>query len=468
MKALDIVLGGGFPRKSLIVLAGSPGTGKTIFSAQFLYRGCVVHGEKGVYASFAESKNAFYENMAEFGFDFEKLEAAGKFRFLELSTVKEKALPTVIELILKEVTEIGAKRLVIDSFSALAQAFTDRHEGRVVLHSVISKIFRVYECTTLLIVEQQCESKKEVNLGIEGFVADGIIYLKRGSLAHRPLRELELLKMRGTPTPETHLAFTLKDGFTAFPAFKAKQVKKPQRFMPQPDTNGSYSTGSADLDKILGGGYQKGSPVLIEIGEEVSTFQYHLLLVPTAWNFIVQRRGVIVIPSAGADHNVVSKRAEEGGITSEELNSLVRVCIKEYPGIKLEPYIVSLMGNGISEDYARYLAVERELAERTSQPTLCITGADMLVGAYGIKDTLATLKLEATRIRETGSLGIVLLKPGYHRLAKILGAIAEVHLKVKQKHGKIFVYGVKPRTNLYALEVATAKGYILPKLTPII
>jgi circadian clock protein KaiC len=35
---LDEVIEGGFPRGSLIVLAGEPGTGKTVFSIQFWLR----------------------------------------------------------------------------------------------------------------------------------------------------------------------------------------------------------------------------------------------------------------------------------------------------------------------------------------------------------------------------------------------------------------------------------------------
>lgn len=466
VEGLDDILGGGFPRKSLITLAGCPGTGKTVFSAQFLYRGCRDYGENGVYASFAESKDAFYENMANFGFDFKKLEAKGKFRFLELSTVKEKGLPVVVELILKEIAETGAKRLVVDSFSALAQAFKDSHEARVLLHSVISKICRLYECTSLFIIEHLCENDR-MSFGVEGFVADGILHFKKGSVWHRPLRELELLKMRGTPTPETHLAFTLKDGFKAFSSFKAKTVCKPQRFKPQPDTQDFYSTGAPSLDEMLGGGYPRGAPVLIEIGEGVSTLQYHLLAVPTAWNFIAQRRGVIVIPSAGVDHNIVKRRAEEGGLTSTETSELLRVCVKDYPEIKLEPYVVIFKGESIVEDYAGYISVERELMARTGQPVLRITGADMLVGMYGLKETLSALKIDATKIREVAGLGIVLLKPGYPRLSKVLAAIADVHIRVKRYRGKIFVYGVKPRTNLYALEMDTSKGYALPKVTPI-
>ncbi|MGB9960056.1 MAG: ATPase domain-containing protein [Candidatus Bathyarchaeales archaeon] len=469
VEGLDVVLGGGFPRKSLIVLAGCPGVGKTVFSAQFLYRGCLDYGDKGVYVSFAESRDAFYENMEGFGFDFKNLEENGKFRFLDLLIVKDEGVPTVIEYILKELAEFGAKRLVIDSFSAMAQAFREPHEARVFLHTVIGKICRLQGCTTLVISENSSESHNNgVTFGVEGFVADGIIYLKRRLLERRPLRELELFKMRGVPIQETRLVFTLKDGFKAFPSFKAKQADNPRRFQPQPDANGVYSTGSQSLDDMLGGGYPRGAPVLIEIGENVSTLQYQLIAAPTAWNFATQGRGVIIIPSAGADYKIILRKAEEASLTSDEINSLTRVCVKDYPGIKLEPYVVAFKGENISEDYVKYLEVERELMERTRQPVLRVTGADMLIDAYGPKEALSILKVDAVKIRETEGLGIILLKPGYPKIAKILGSIAEIHIKIIREYGKIFVYSVKPRTGLHVLEMDTSKGYAMPKLTQII
>ncbi|MEM0007902.1 MAG: ATPase domain-containing protein [Candidatus Bathyarchaeia archaeon] len=470
VEGFDAVLGGGFPKNSLIVLVGCPGSGKTIFSAQFLYRGCVEYDDNGVYVSFAESKDAFYENMRSFGYDFRKLEDSGKFRFLDLLTVKEGGIPEVIELILREVTELGAKRLVVDPFSALAQAFKEPHEVRVFLHTVLSKVCRLQGCTTLIIVENSCMNDKDkVVFGVEGFVADGIIHMGRSSLMGRPLREITLFKMRGTPLPETRLVFTLKDGFKAFPPFKAKPVDKPCRFKPQPDTDQFFSSGIPSLDEMLGGGYPRGSPVLIEISEHVSTLQYHLIAVPTAWNFATQGRGIIIIPSAGVDHNLIKKRAEEGGLTLDEINSLLRVGIKEdYPGIKQEPYLVAFKGENISEDYKRYMEIERELVERTGQPVLRITGVDMLTDVYGIKETISILKMDATWIKENGGLGIILLKPGYPQLAKTLGAIADIHLKITREHGTIIVCGVKPRTCFYALEMDTSKGYAMPKLTPII
>ena len=60
---------GGLPKGELVIVAGGPGTGKTMFSAGFLYWGAVKHGEKGVYISLAEDKETFMRNMKRVGYD---------------------------------------------------------------------------------------------------------------------------------------------------------------------------------------------------------------------------------------------------------------------------------------------------------------------------------------------------------------------------------------------------------------
>lgn len=467
ISGLDDIIGGGFPRGSLIILAGNPGTGKTIFSATFLYNGIINYGEKGVYVSFAENRESFFSNMRFLNFDFEKYERAESFRLLDMVTAREEAAPKLIESILHEVSRMGAKRLVIDSFSAMAQAFKDPHEARIILHTILSRITRLLGCTTILVVEVPY-GKSELGLGVEEFVADGIVLLRRTTLYGRTYRYLRLLKMRGTPMLEAQLTFTLKDGFKVFPPFKPKHIEKPHRFEPQPDTEEYFSTGSPDLDKMLEGGYPRGSTVLIEVDEQISIIQYHLIAVPTAWNFVSRGRGVIIIPSRGVDHNLVRRRAEEGGLTRDEMNRLLRVCVKEYPGFRPEPYLITFSGVNFTEDYAKYLEAERELMENTGQPVLHLVGPDTLIDMYGVRETLSAIRTYATRIREMGSLGIVVLKSGYPRLAKILRATTDIHLKITRKHGSVLVYGIKPRTNLYVLEMDVSRGYAMPKLTPII
>ncbi|MEM3382398.1 MAG: hypothetical protein QXQ11_09615 [Candidatus Bathyarchaeia archaeon] len=102
--------------------------------------------------------------------------------------------------------------------------------------------------------------------------------------------------MRGTPIPEPSMVFTLKDGFKAFSSSSAVEIEKPVRFQPRPDAERYFSIGSPSLDEVLGGGYPRGFTVLIQIDENVPYHQYHLLVHPTAWNFITQGRGVIYTP----------------------------------------------------------------------------------------------------------------------------------------------------------------------------
>lgn len=193
---LDELIQGGFPRGSLILLAGSPGAGKTIASAHYLYHGAKNLDENGIYVSFAERGEFFFDNMKKFGLDFEKLESKNKFRFLDMMTTREKALSQTFEVVLREVLVIGAKRLVIDSFSAMAQAYKKKIDVRIMLH-MIYKLMRKTGCTTLLLVEVPRGSEK-LGLGFEEFVADGIIQFETINEKEGIRKRAVILKMRGT------------------------------------------------------------------------------------------------------------------------------------------------------------------------------------------------------------------------------------------------------------------------------
>jgi len=196
ISGLDDLIQGGFPRGTSIVLAGSPGSGKTIASAHFLYHGAKNLDENGIYVSFAERRQFFFDNMKKFGLDFERLESDGKFKFLDVMTSREKAIMATFEEVLGEVLAINAKRLVIDSFSAMAQAFEKKIDGRIVLH-MLNKLMRKTGCTTLWLVEVPKGSKK-LGFGFEEFVADGIVQFETIYEKEGIRKRAVILKMRGT------------------------------------------------------------------------------------------------------------------------------------------------------------------------------------------------------------------------------------------------------------------------------
>ncbi len=194
--SLDELLEGGFPGGSLINLSGRPGTGKTIFASQFLYAGGH-SGQPGMYVSMLEGRKPYLRNMARLGFDFEVLERKKTFRFLEMPTLTAEGLPSIWEEIVRNVEDYGIVRLVIDSFTAMAQAFQTQGDLRIFTHMLLGKIITGAGCTTMLITEAQ--SPSTFATGVEEFIADGVIHFNLVPVAgDARVRYIEITKMRGT------------------------------------------------------------------------------------------------------------------------------------------------------------------------------------------------------------------------------------------------------------------------------
>ncbi|MDA4118729.1 MAG: AAA family ATPase [Thaumarchaeota archaeon] len=193
---LDDLVEGGFPRGNLIVVSGPPGSGKTIFTFQFLYEGILKHGEVGLYVSFLENKSSFYSNFEHLGFDVDALDKSGRFNFMSLLTTKEEAVADSLKLVINEIMSKKVTLLVVDSFTAMRDAFHQAIDARIILNSILGKMVRHLGCTTLLIVEKSREER--IGLGMEEFVSDGIVNLESFIDNQEIRRRLLITKMRGT------------------------------------------------------------------------------------------------------------------------------------------------------------------------------------------------------------------------------------------------------------------------------
>lgn len=197
IETFDELVESGFPNESVIIVAGHPGAGKTTFAAQFIYEGVTQLGEKGIYVCFAETKRTFFRNMLRYGWDFERLENEERCSILDLSTTKESGIQGNLDIILGEITEMNVKRLVIDSFTAMAMAMKEPINIRRLIHLLYKFLQRV-GCTTIVITDTPWGSDK-IGSGVEEFIADGIILMNTEFSEEGELtRTLRILKMRST------------------------------------------------------------------------------------------------------------------------------------------------------------------------------------------------------------------------------------------------------------------------------
>ena len=191
---LDELIGGGLTRNSLTLLTGTTGTGKTVTSSQFIYSGVKDFNENGVYISFEEPVDNIKENSEEFGWDFDSLEKKGKVVFVRYDPFH---VEDIYELIETNIKKIEAKRVVIDSISALGLYVRDIPDIRRMVFN-ISLLLRKLNCTSILISETLPMSGSLSRFGVEEFVTDNVIVLFYNKTGSQFSRSLTVWKMRGS------------------------------------------------------------------------------------------------------------------------------------------------------------------------------------------------------------------------------------------------------------------------------
>jgi circadian clock protein KaiC len=253
---LDAILCGGFPSRSLVLLSGNPGCGKTILATRFLHHGAIERGEKGVYVSFAENKEDYYKNMAQFGMNMKTLEEKGLFKFMDYPAMSKTGMTEATTEILKAVMKFDAKRLVVDPLTAILQVL-GQEQSRAFLHMVFGKMVKNQGVTTVMIGEIPYGESK-TGFGMEEFVADGVIILRQVRTASSEKRILDIVKMRGVPVERSMFEYLIDKryggiGIIMLPTKAAIGVTPTEKL----------TTGIKDLDEMVGGGVYRGSLTLI-------------------------------------------------------------------------------------------------------------------------------------------------------------------------------------------------------------
>ncbi|MBU2497250.1 MAG: AAA family ATPase [Nanoarchaeota archaeon] len=195
----DKLIDGGFVNESVCLVVGGAGSGKTIFATQFLLEG-LRQNEPGVFITFEEKKDRFYNEMKTLGWDLTELEKKKKFAFIEYTPEQVKKMLQEgggeVEVVIEE---IKAKRIVIDSITSFALLFESELEKREAALALF-ELLRKWKVTSILTLEHEPSMKKgsvRISTPLE-FEVDGIVILYFLRTNNERIREFEILKMRGT------------------------------------------------------------------------------------------------------------------------------------------------------------------------------------------------------------------------------------------------------------------------------
>jgi len=191
---LDDLIEGGFIPKSVIMVSGETGTGKTILATQFVWNALCM-GENGVFISLAQTPEEIKNDVAIFGRDFRKAEELGQCRIIY---VEPKDVRKIIPTVIRNVKDIEAKRVAIDSITLVSEYSKNAQHVRENFAHLFNQLKNL-GVTTVVTSEVEEGSQLLSRDGIGEFLVDAVIILKVGIdvVGGKP-RSLLIKKMRRT------------------------------------------------------------------------------------------------------------------------------------------------------------------------------------------------------------------------------------------------------------------------------
>ena len=216
IKGLDEILHGGLPKGRIILVVGSPGSGKTTFAMQFLVGGAK-SGEEGLYVSLDEKPQRIKSDLASFNWNLDVLERDGKLTLIDATQLRRPG-PRVddrmqgegrgVTLVLPELTlgslartirrissEEGIQRIAIDPITSLMLRYPEEPKRR----RALLLFFDALESTgcTCIVTSELRTSVLARRFQLEEYLSHGVVLLHTMVHEGNVIRAVQVEKMRG-------------------------------------------------------------------------------------------------------------------------------------------------------------------------------------------------------------------------------------------------------------------------------
>nr|MDO8082892.1 gas vesicle protein GvpD [Candidatus Freyarchaeota archaeon] len=354
--------------------------------------------------------------------------------------------------------------VIIDSLDAL-KANLNISEKDVTLESILLELGEKTATNMLFITETNAENRLD-------YLTDGVVRLEREVLNRRLMRKLHLEKIRGEKIRQPYYLFTLKDSrFTTFKPEIFPRVKHITEVTTLKKRRGLIPTSIKELDSILYGGLRKGTFNLLE-GASVMGTEYIYLTNPISTSFAQQGYPIFMTPPQSASTKLtIDYVTSLMGIKEED--SIISTLRKYLYFFQFTDSTQKTAWNEISvskESIENFIEVFRksvlEITTKLGAETfLWFLGVDTMERNYGEENFRRAIGTLVFEMSSFNGICVALARHGVKSM-DTLTHLASTHFIIDDL-GAPVVYGVFPKTEIYAIVAETTNGIERVDLTEI-
>lgn len=193
---LDKLIGGGITRRSINLIVGGAGSGKSVMCMQWLVDG-IKRGENGIYITFEEDDKALLDYLDCFGWNLRKLIAEHKLAILHYTPQQvEHVLEAGGGIVRDTVEAINARRIVIDSLTAFSLLHETEIEQRRAVLSLFDNL-RKWDITSF-VTSQNEESPEHPDSSMLVYETDAVLIIYSFRKGTERTHGIEVFKVRGS------------------------------------------------------------------------------------------------------------------------------------------------------------------------------------------------------------------------------------------------------------------------------
>ncbi len=222
-RELDRMLQGILKPGNLIILAGHPGTGKSLMASMIAYNNASI-GNKVLYVKIGRKMDREIASLAEKGFDLKELISEGLVVVKYYKYIREKTpAVTLLEDMVKQVKSADIDMVIIDTLTPIYHAVSGDPLGPTLLYNELFTIVDELDKLMLILIDLPKHRESRVLQEISP-MSDAVIILRREEERGFTVNKLKITK--GAYIPYSSIVYSIRygKGLTIYPPLLLDQI----------------------------------------------------------------------------------------------------------------------------------------------------------------------------------------------------------------------------------------------------